>query len=99
MEGTLCAEWTMLCRLTRCIGAADDVGPYFQSGYITEEETFLLCSDGFYHEPEEDELVSDFGTGVGSDETILKERLRECAELAMARGETDNLTCVLLRKQ
>ena len=43
--------------LTKCIGTFSNIEPYESKGSVMENDTFLLCSDGFYNYLDEQEIL------------------------------------------
>lgn len=80
--------------LLQCIGASVIIEPQYESGMISEDTVFLLCSDGFVHLIEEEELKESFSPinfeNKEQGNEICKDRIR----LVMERGERDNITVV-----
>lgn len=83
--------------LLQCVGVNENLKPVFQTGIVKPGCAYLLCSDGFRHEINEQELL-DFccpeQNGTGQD--ILR-NLSHLAGLNMERGERDNLSAILIR--
>lgn len=81
--------------LTGCIGGSRPSTPVCSYGKQPSEARYLLCSDGFAHELEEEEI---WRTLVGSRESIgrLKGNMDMLIQKAMERGETDNITAVVV---
>lgn len=80
-------------RLTKCVGSFGFFRPDFRMGIVRKREAFLLCSDGFWHTMDEEEL----GEALAPDlmtEARCERRLKEIGERAMRRGERDNLSAV-----
>lgn len=73
-------------RITRAIGATDDVFIDMEIHEVAPNDRFLLCSDGLYKELSEEE--------VGK---LLKKRgdvAKAAVDLALERGARDNVTVV-----
>lgn len=72
-------------KLTRCLGVKPDVEISRYNGNYKDGESFLLCSDGFWHYFEE------------SGKSLRLENLEECIRDCMdVYGEQDNITACLL---
>lgn len=71
--------------LTRCLGVKEGVVLDLVEGSYNTGDTFLVCSDGFWHGFKE----PDFYRGALGDLSSFKDYLIRC-------GETDNITGVLL---
>lgn len=83
--------------LLQCIGASESVTPEFFSGTAEPRSVFLLCSDGFRHLITVEELYTLLNYRAGKKESSMQEKLRQATEIVKARGETDNITSVLVR--
>lgn len=82
--------------LLQCVGASDTVVPVYTRGFYTEGDCFLLCSDGFSHEIEEQEIVEALEISGKPSEKQLEELLMELAERIRERGEKDNISALLI---
>ncbi len=83
--------------LLQCIGAYDTVEPEMICGTAAEDTVFMLCSDGFRHEIDEDEMFEKFSPKVLVNEKIMKSNAQELIGLAKLRKERDNISVVLIR--
>ena len=81
-------------RLYKCLGGNNQPEPSLGASILTEEDWFLLCSDGFWHavEPQEAAVMVHC-----SDSLALA--ARRLVELAVYRGEGkgDNVSLILAR--
>lgn len=93
--------------LLQCVGASREVLPQVVSGSLNKGATYLLCSDGFRHELSDGELVERFAPAAlegmwrsGAEGPVrygeVEARIRECVDQLEARGESDNITAVVL---
>lgn len=71
--------------LTRCIGVDKALYDCFEGEY-SEGDSFLVCSDGFWHTLSEEDF---FNGNIYN----LREMIRKCQRL----GEVDNITACLLK--
>ena len=83
--------------LLQCIGASRIVEPDYVGGLAEYGLCYMLCSDGFRHELSEDEIQNAFAPIANTDEKKMKENIVRLIELNKNRGETDNITAVLIR--
>ena len=83
--------------LLQCIGAGGPVQPAFGIGRAGAGQVFLLCSDGFRHVISEEEIYKAFYPPEMTGEEVMKQRLLQMTELIKKRGETDNISAVLIR--
>lgn len=81
-------------QITRCIGAGLDMAkPEYFTGGVNDGDIFLLCSDGLRRVLDNEEILS---MVKGRD---YKKICRTAIEEAMEKGETDNITIVLVEVQ
>lgn len=83
--------------LLQCLGAGSQVAPVFTTGKIRADALYLLCSDGLVHEIPPEELVERFQAVYLNSKDAMTGALREATELCKSRGETDNITSVLIK--
>lgn len=83
--------------LLQCIGASDVVQPDFFLGTLAENQCFLLCSDGFRHVIEPNEIFQHLGPKATGDLQSMRNGLIQLTELNKQRMETDNISAVLIR--
>lgn len=82
--------------LLQCIGASSAVVPQYVYGTLENAGIFLLCSDGFYRALDEGEILGAINRADMTPQEA-KKQLIELTELAKSRGETDNITGILLQ--
>ena len=82
--------------LLQCIGAGGDVKPVYITGEYSKGDTFLLCSDGFWHKLTEEEMLRLFGKWADTKEK-MEMAAEKAVEVNMQRHETDNITVVVVR--
>ena len=83
--------------LLQCVGASPVVEPEFSKGVVKKDTTYMICSDGFRHEISEEEIMEKIGPVQAYDEDKMKFGCIYLTELDKNRGETDNITVVLIR--
>ncbi len=83
--------------LLQCIGASDQIIPDYFEGTCLFNEFMLLCSDGFYHEIRDKELLEQLKPTQPSTEEELHQGLRTLINLAKARKEQDNLSAIIIQ--
>lgn len=83
--------------LLQCIGASTTVEPECQNGKVISGDIFLLCTDGFRHKLQEEEIL---GRIQGAELKTEKE-IRQVLELLIkenkSRGEADNISAILIK--
>ena len=81
--------------ITQCIGAMDKVPiTVVTKSILPDEYAILVSTDGFYTFISQDELNYILDKGR-DDEVVLKETIKTVLE----RGEQDNISCILHRKE
>lgn len=75
-------------RITRAIGASDQVFVDLEIFALHKDDRFLLCSDGLYKELSDAEI----GAALAGD----GDAARETVEAAVARGARDNVTVITI---
>ena len=83
--------------LLQCIGASNVVEPAFYHGRATQGECYMLCSDGFRHENSVQEIWDGLSPLVNSYEEEMHMHLVSLVELCKSRGETDNISAILIK--
>ena len=83
--------------LLQCIGASSVVVPEFTEGKVAQGDEFLLCSDGFRHKIEEEEILGLISSDLMTNEAIMKKSLIDLIELNKERKEKDNITAMLVK--
>lgn len=83
--------------LLQCIGASKTVNPDFVDGTVSENECYMLCSDGFRHMITEDEIKAAFTPSVNATEEQMKSNIIKLIELNKERNETDNISAILIK--
>jgi len=83
--------------ILRCIGADEDIEPQFLGGRIHENTVFVLCTDGFWHHVEMDEMLRYFSPESVVQENRLGEILYYLSSQVKLRGESDNITAVAVK--
>lgn len=79
------------------MGCSDLVVPCFADGSVHSGESFLLCTDGFYHMLFTKKLDKKLlGNSFGKDEEI-REKLKEMIHDMMLYGERDNISAVFMK--
>ena len=80
--------------LLQCVGVKNSVKPSKKVGEIHENDSFLLCSDGFYHALKPDEIKVLL---THSNIEEIKFNLQSLVQQLRLRGEVDDVTAVVLR--
>lgn len=83
--------------LLQCIGASDYVKPDFFAGEVQPNQSFLLCCDGFRHVIDPAEIFRMLRPQMLTNEKFIEKQLQSMTELIKARGETDNISALVIR--
>lgn len=83
--------------LLQCVGASAVVEPQYIEIGLHQNATYFLCSDGFYHQLSNQELFQSLNPAVLTDEMAIQQHARSLVECDKQRGETDNITVLLIR--
>lgn len=83
--------------LTQCIGASKSIEVSFYEGMLPEDAMLLACSDGFYKELWEPELLAHLAPGTAEAADGIEAALGQLAAIALSRGERDDITVAALR--
>lgn len=82
--------------LLQCVGSSKVVNPDFYYGTPAQQGLYLLCSDGFRHKISPQEIYQKLNYNVAHDKDLMNSSLIELIEINKSRGETDNITAVLV---
>ncbi len=85
--------------LLQCLGTGEHITPVFSEGKVQNEALYLLCSDGMCHEMSPEELEEHFQYVFLVSKDAMTAALKEATELCERRGETDNITALLIKTQ
>lgn len=83
--------------LTQCIGASKEVYCDMHFGDARRDAVYMLCSDGFRHEPTAQEMTEMLSPQVLGDEETMGRNAEALIELCKRRGEDDNISVLLVR--
>lgn len=83
--------------LLQCIGANKQVVPDFFEGAVKKDEVYLLCSDGFRHVLQKDELANAFSINAMFSKKLMQQQARIMIETVKQRQEKDNISVLLIR--
>lgn len=83
--------------LLQCVGASKVIIPDVQVGTVSENDAFLLCSDGFRHMVTDEEIFGVLSPQLLTSEKVMKSSLVDLIELNKSRDEKDNITAILVK--
>lgn len=66
-------------------------------GRVRENSSFLVCSDGFYHHMDEDEIIEKFWRKRSATSRELGEKLVDQIDRLKKRGERDNISAAVIQ--
>lgn len=85
--------------LLQCLGTGEQIVPAFAEGRVQNDALYLLCSDGLCHELSHKEMEERFQAIYLKSKDVMTATLHDAIELCKHRGETDNITALLLKTQ
>lgn len=83
--------------LLQCVGASQVLQPEFLEYTLESNTVYLLCTDGFRHEIQEEELLGLLSPRVVRSERGMQDVLVEIIGLLQQRNEQDNMTGVAFK--
>lgn len=83
--------------LLQCVGSNEVVNPDFYFGTPKNNATYMLCSDGFRHEITPEEIQQKFHPNTLLSKEQINSNAIDLIELNKNRGETDNITTLIIR--
>lgn len=85
--------------LLQCLGTGEHIAPTFTEGKVQNDALYLLCSDGLCHELSSQEIADRLQPIFLKSKDAMTDALCEATEVCKSRGETDNITAILLKTQ
>lgn len=82
--------------LLQCIGQGNQITPMYTEGRVVNNSVYLLCSDGLVHELSKQEIENALSTMRRAERDILTDCLISLTEHCKKKGETDNITGILI---
>lgn len=83
--------------LLQCVGASVNVVPDYTKGRLTQNNTLVLCSDGFRHELTDEEIYEYLSANSFDDIKMAGNNIRQLIDKVKQRGERDNITAVVIK--
>lgn len=83
--------------LLQCVGATKDINVVITSGEVKTGTLYMLCTDGFYHEINDNEMLTNLNPQNFNGEAKMKDKIVELVDLAKERQETDNISVLLAK--
>lgn len=72
--------------ILQCVGASKQLRVAYRWGKVVENDVFFLCSDGFVHELEDEEIEAFFRPALLEDQASIKRSLKDAVAL-VKKGE------------
>lgn len=83
--------------LLQCVGVNENIVPDIIEDQIKSNTSYLICSDGFRHEINMQEIHAFCHPGQNSEQKLIHQNLQFLIKLNKERNERDNISAVLLR--
>lgn len=83
--------------LLQCIGTNDSLKIDKNSGKYDTGDVFFICSDGLYNNLEEDEILRTLKNRAEINKETMKNSLNSLIQMVKHRGETDNITGIVIK--
>lgn len=83
--------------LLQCVGASEIVVPDFFYGETKQNAVYMLCSDGFRHEIDSQEIANAFHPSQMANADQMKAQTDSLIELNKQRNEEDNISVITIR--
>lgn len=83
--------------LLQCVGASQVVNPDFFFGTTKKDAMYMLCSDGFRHEINNQDIFNYFQPEVNNDAATMANNIRTLIDINKQRMEKDNISAALIR--
>jgi serine/threonine protein phosphatase PrpC len=83
--------------LTQCLGVKDEIITFTIEGSVEAQDSFLVCSDGFYGYFSESEIYSRYTAGV-KDKIKLQDFVCTMVDQVISKGAHDNVSVILVRQ-
>ena len=83
--------------LLQCVGAKDNLKTEITEGYLEENTTYVVCSDGLYHKIPDNEFAELFNPSKNVTKKNLEETAKNTVKLVMDRKERDNITVLIVK--
>lgn len=85
--------------LLQCVGASSVVQPDYTEGKVLPEQVYMLCCDGFRHLVQPQEFFQALNPRVLKGAREMEKASVELVNLNMSRGESDNISVILVKTQ
>ncbi len=83
--------------LTKGIGGAEKIAPYFAKELVEDHDIYLICSDGVYNFLSEDKMIELFSTERTYTNQELDEICKKCVSIAFQNQADDNMSIIAVQ--
>lgn len=83
--------------LLQCVGSTDEVIPVYLKGKTEKDAVYVLCSDGFCHMIDENEIYHNLKPEIMQEEKDMESNIRKLIQMIKERGEQDNISAIAIR--
>lgn len=80
--------------LLECVGITKSINMDFYTGEVIPRSSFLLCTDGFWHRIEDEELLRYLSGNQMKDNKMMRMHLNYLVETVKNRDEKDNISVI-----
>ena len=80
----------------QAVGAQNGLAPDVSMGTYDPGAMFVVCSDGLYRTLEAPEFHETFASVISAEDSVIAEACATCVNLAISRGELDDITVAAL---
>lgn len=82
--------------LTQCLGVNQEFVCYQTIGRIEEGAKFLVCSDGFYSQLLDEEIIEGLNKGYLHEDDEVQEKVKDLFQIVKIRGASDNISAIFI---
>ncbi|AAK78387.1 protein phosphatase [Clostridium acetobutylicum] len=82
--------------LLQCLGVKDEIDIFTTRGELSNNEIFMICSDGFYNELKEEDILTHIKGNMDFDNDALQYSAGKLVNIVKGRGESDNISVILV---
>ncbi|PJI07950.1 MULTISPECIES: PP2C family protein-serine/threonine phosphatase [Clostridium] len=82
--------------LLQCLGVKKDVNIFTTYGELVNNEIFMICSDGFYNQLKEEDVMTNIKSNTDFDDDALQCSASKLVSIVKSRGESDNISVILV---
>lgn len=83
--------------LTKGIGGAEKISPYFAKELIADHDIYLICSDGVYNFLSEEKMIELFSTERTYTNQELEGICKKCVSIAFQNQADDNMSIIAVQ--